>query len=142
MNQVTTLKSGAELKLQIAAFSVSMRLMKAIATELKAVQIDLTLNGQLDMAKLKEIDLPMDGIKNVACQLLASDAVEMALRECMKCCQYRGEAIRADTFEDENARGDYLPAAWEVIQVNLSPFFSGLGLKSLTNTAPADGSRK
>lgn len=135
--QVLSLPSGARLELQHAPFSVSMKLLKTIARELAAVslglKIDLNLaDPQAMISKLLREDLPLDLIKNAVCQLVASDAVEAVVAECLGRCLYNNVGIDKKTFEPAGARGDYLPAAWEVIQFNLRPFFSGLSLPSST----------
>lgn len=142
MNEKKTLASGNVILLQMASFAVSNRLLKAIALELKEVKLGeaLNLSAGMTVEKLQQIDLPVDALKGLVCQLLASDGVEAALRECMKGCQYNGESIGTGTIEPEDARQDYLPAAWEVILLNLSPFFKGLGLKSLAAKPPSTGS--
>ncbi len=138
MNEKKTLASGNVLTLQMSTFEVANRLMKAVANELKSIRIGdaLNLSAGMSVEKLHQMDLPIDALKDLVCHMLASDQVEAALRACMKGCQYNGEAIGKDTFEPEEARQDYLPAAWEVILLNLSPFFKGLNLKSLTGTPP------
>ncbi len=132
MNERKTLKSGNVVLLQMASFAVSMKLLKVVVNEVKQVDVGdaLKLGGEMKIENLAGMDLPVDALKNLVCQLLGSDALEMAIRDCMKGCQYNGEAIKPDTFEDENARADYLPVAWEVIQLNLGPFFKGLSFKS------------
>lgn len=142
MNEKKTLASGNVLLLQMATFTVANRLLKAIANELKTVKVGdaLNLSAGMSVEKLHQMDLPVDALKDLVCQMLASDGVEAALRECMKGCQYNGEAIGKDTFEPEEARQDYLPTAWEVIRLNLVPFFSGLSLKLSTAKPEATGS--
>lgn len=140
MNSKKTLNSGAVLVLQMASFALSMRLLKAIAGEVKAVDLgEFKLGASVNVQELMKADLPVDALKNVVCQVIASDAVEAALRDCAKTCTYQGESIRADTFEEEHAREDYLPVAWEVIQYNLAPFFRGLSSKSSASSAPPTG---
>ena len=131
MNEIV-LKSGATLGISIAPFASSSKLLKAIVTELKGVDIELE---NIDFAKLASQDI--NTMKNAICQLLASDQLEKAVFECMTKCTYNGSRIVKDTFEPEDARQDYLPCAWEVIKVNLRPFFSGLDLSSLTSEPPA-----
>lgn len=142
MKESLTLASGAELRLQLPSFAVSMKLLKCIAAELKSVHIDITLDGGADLQKLLQRDLPVDMLKNAVCQLIGSDQLERALAECMKSFMYRGEKIVPGTFEDEDARGDYLPVAWEVIQFTLAPFFRNLALPSSTPSKEPDGSQK
>lgn len=139
MNERKTLKSGKVLLLQLSSFAVSSRLRKAVAVELKAVNLGdvVKMASGLPVEELLvKGDLPIDTLKSLVCQFLASDSVEAALWECMKVCQYNGERITPETFEAEDARGDYLPAAWEVMVLNLAPFFKGLDLKSLIGSAP------
>lgn len=144
--EVAVLPSGAKLELQHAPFSVSHKLLKVVMRELAAVPLGLNIdvNFASDPAALAALlskDVPLDLLKNGLCQLIASDAIEQALGECMARCLYEGRAIGKDTFENSNARGDFLPAAWEVMKLNLLPFFSGLLSKSLTGKNPAGASR-
>lgn len=139
MNEKKTLASGRVLILQMASFAIASRLMKAVAGELKAVKLGdaLKLSGAMTAADLMQADLPVDALKDLVCQLLGSEPVEEAVRECMKGCQYNGEAMGADTFEPEDARQDYLPAAWEVMTLNLTPFFKSLSSKFSGAKPPA-----
>lgn len=145
LRQVLTLPSGAKLELQYAPFEVAMKLLQTIARELIGVSsglnVELSLGDPSAMIqKLIGSDLSLDLIKNAVFQIVASSAVTAILRECMGRCLYEGRAIGADTFEPGSARGDYFPAAWEVMKHNLLPFFSGLAAKSLTAKSPAGGS--
>lgn len=138
MDERVTLKSGAVLQLQMPTFAVSMKLLRAVVNELKSADLgDIKLGADLDMVKLMQMDLPVNALKNVIFQLLGSTAIEQALADCMKGCQYQGEKITKDSFEPQDARPDFLPVAWEVMQFNLSPFFSGLTSKSSTDKPPA-----
>lgn len=135
MNERLSLESGHELLLQMPPFAVSMKLLRTVVNELKSADLgDIKLNGQLDMAKVMQMDLPINALKNAVFQLVGSTAVEQALGDCMKGCQYQGEKITKDSFEGPDARQDYLPVAWEVMKFNLSPFFSGLTSKSSTDS--------
>lgn len=135
MNETITLKSGRELQLGLAPFSVGMKLFKTIANELKNVEIDL---DTLDLKKIGGKDI--NTLKNAIFQLAGSDALEMALFQCMERCLYDGQKIGRTTFEPEDARQDYLPVAWEVMKYNLAPFFKGLELSSsVAPETPAPG---
>lgn len=135
MNETVTLNSGVQLQLGLAPFSVGMKLFKTIANELKVVDVNI---DTLDFAKLAGKDVNV--FKNAILQLLGSDALEVALFQCMERCLYNGEKITRQTFEPENARQDYLPVAWEVMKYNLAPFFKGLALSSSTAPKPTDQS--
>lgn len=147
MNRRHTLKSGRVLLLQLSSFAVSARLRKVVAAELKHVSIGEVTKvaaGLTPEELLAKGDLPLDTLKSLVCQFLASDAVEDALWECMKVCQYgpqgQTEKITPESFEPEDAREDYLPVAWEVMVLNLAPFFKSLDLSSLTAGARQAGS--
>lgn len=123
----------------MAPFSVASKLRKIVAVELLKVEIDL---GKINLGtEIRNLDgRSLNTLKNVVCQLLASDAVESAFFECAARCTIDGAAIKRDTFENPDARGDFLPVAWEVIRFNLSPFFEGLDLSSLTSApGPKNG---
>lgn len=132
-----TLKSGATLEIAVASFATGNRLMKTVARELSSVNFDLNFTSFADLSG-QDVNV----IKNAVFQLLQSDALETALMECMKRCLYNGERIVPATFEAEDARQDYLPVAWEVMKANLSPFFKGLALSSLTSAKPTSNDPK
>lgn len=144
MQERKILKSGRELKMQMASFAIAARLRKVVANELKGVKLgeSFKVSASAKPADLMGMDLPIEALKDLLCQFLASDAVEVAIAECMACCQYNGEKITRDTFEPEDARGDYLPIAWEVALLNLTPFFKGIDLKSFLPAPTTSSSPK
>lgn len=144
--ETITLPSGGVLTLKEAPFEVSMRLLKTVAKELTNVatglKLDLNFSDPNAIAKMIGQDLPLDVIKNAVCQMVASDALEGVLYECLGRCLYRGSTITRESFEPRDNRQDYLLVAWEVIKHNLAPFFAGLSSKSSTNGAPAGAALK
>ena len=137
MQDPITLKSGSTLEIGIASFASGNRLMKTVARELAAVSFDFNLSNFSDLSG-QDINV----LKNAVFQLLQSDALEAALMECAKKSLYNGEKITPQTFEPEDARQDYMPVAWEVMKANLSPFFKGLDLSSLTSAKPSSNAPK
>lgn len=136
------LKSGHVLGFGIAPFSVANKLRKVVAAELLKVELQIEkIDFKADFSKLDPKAL--NSVKNVAMQLLASDALEAAVFECLARCTLDGEAIKRDSFEEEAMRGDFLPCAWEVIRRNLAPFFANLDLSSLApiESLPAAGQK-
>lgn len=130
MDEIRTMKSGVELVVKLADFPDGMRLFKAVLFELKSVKIEVDkIDLNADMTKMDPKMLNV--FKDVFCQLLVSDVVEKALVACMARCLYDGEQLKMASFNKANARGDFLPVAWEVGRANLAPFFSGVDLKSL-----------
>jgi hypothetical protein len=133
MNTTLTLKSGKTLSLGIAPFSVARKLLKIVALELKQVDVELDVKS---LQALMQMELGSEGLntfKNVICQLISSDAVETCLWECFARCTIDNVKIVQSSFDGEQAREDYIPAAWEVIKLNLRPFFAGLQFGSSTN---------
>ncbi len=137
MQDPITLKSGSTLEIGIASFASGNRLMKTVARELSSVSFDFNLSNFSDLSG-QDINV----LKNAVFQLLQSDALETALMECAKKSLYNGEKITPQTFEPEDARQDYVPVAWEVMKANLSPFFKGLDLSSLTSEKPSSNAPK
>lgn len=135
MNETITLASGASLELGMADFKVGLRLFQVICRELKLVDIDI------DFSNLKQLaGKDINTFKNAILQLAGSESVEKAVFDCMAKSLYNGQRIEPKTFEPEDARGDFLPVAWEVIKYNLVPFFKNLGLslpESPTTPAPS-----
>ena len=137
MQDPITLKSGSTLEIGIASFAAGNRLMKTVARELASVSFDFNLSSFSDLSG-QDINV----LKNAVFQLLQSDALEAALMECAKKSLYNGEKITPQTFESDDARQDYMPVAWEVMKANLSPFFRGLDLSSLTSAKPSSNAPK
>ncbi len=137
LDEIVTLPSGAQLTLKPAPWAVAMKLLKTVASEIQGVSVGLKLelnfaNPAAAIAKLMAQDVPLDLFKNAACVAISSEQVELAIAHCMRSCLYEGRAIAktAETFEPQDARQDYLPAAWEVMRFNLAPFFKGLRSRS------------
>lgn len=128
------LKSGAMLELKMAPFSKGTKLFKVIAAELKGVEIELG-----DIGNLGSRDI--NSLKNVVFQLIGSDALESAFFDVAQHSLHNGQKIIRATFEPEDARGDYLSTAWEVIKFNIAPFLSGLDLSLLTKGSPKAASQ-
>jgi hypothetical protein len=131
MQDPIQLKNGALLTVSLAPFTDANRLLKAIARELAQVNFDL---GDLDLKEISGKDINV--LKNAVFQLLQSDAVETAVMKCAEKCLYNNERITSETFSKEDDRPAYLPVVWEVMKANLSPFFAGLNLSSLTSASP------
>lgn len=113
-----TLQSGAQLEITQVPFGDAHVLFKAVSRQLKEVRLDL------------EADV-MNTVKDAFLVLAASDEVEGALWKCMARATYNGLKVTRDTFEPEEARGDFLPVAKEVLAFSIAPFFGSLA-SSLT----------
>jgi hypothetical protein len=120
------LPSGAELEINLAPFSDANALNKAVARELAKLKLD------------KEIELNDPSfLKDLVCAAIASEDIMAALWVCFKRCTYSGLRITSETFEPEEARGDYFIICKEVLQANCLPF-----IKSLLSQFGADLAEK
>ena len=124
-----TLKSGAVLGLQLAAFEDSMALLDSILKEMVGVPIEGT-----DLKELVGKDVSQ--LKDVLFKVISSKPVKEALWACLGSCTYQpkgdpaGQRITRETFQLDKARADFFPVAGEVATFNLAPFFENLELPS------------
>jgi hypothetical protein len=138
MSKKITLPSGRILEIQ-SDFGPAKELFKVVARELLAVNIDI---DKIDLQKLNDVTTgELNILKNAVLALAGSDAVERCVQECMRTCLYKGDKIGPQTWEDEQARKDWLPVTARVLWENLSPFFGGLDLKSLMQKLPIANDR-
>ena len=133
MNESVKFKSGNVLVIQPAPFAVASALRRVIMAEMKSVVID---TSGLDFSNLLGSGIPLNTVKDLICQLLASEKVENAVWDCMS----KGPATlnymkmtpaMFDGPEGFKLREDYLNCALEVALANLMPFISGLDLSLL-----------
>lgn len=131
------LTSGAELTLNIASWDEADALQQAVIRELIAVQFDMDLKNLFgDDVSSKDINT----IKNAVFQIAQSKAVRAALAPCLERCLYNGQKLTLkDTFNSPSARRDFYPVVWEVMKLNLAPFFADLNLLSLIGSLLPSG---
>ena len=108
-NKKINLDSGATVEIQVASFEKSHRLLQAVKASM----------------------IPMESLID----LIVSPTVQPSLWECLACCLYNDQKIDRLTFDQEEARGDYLVVAKEALVANLRPFFKSLASKSLDGLA-------
>ena len=116
-----SLPSGASLEIQIAPFATSHKLWQTIARELTRVEFTFDMSA-IEDASARDFN----SLKNAVFQVLQSDAVDAAMRDCAKRCLYNHQRITDSTFDSVEARADYLPVAWEVTLANIRPFANSL----------------
>lgn len=109
------LPSGAKLEIALAPFQDANNLQRAFARELKNVKISSAM-------EVSDVNF----MKDLICTAVSSDSIMDALNVCMKRCAYNGLRIDKETFEAEEARGDFLIVCMEVAKENLLPFLKGL----------------
>ena len=109
-----TLPSGAELKISLAPFADGKALYQAVLSEMRGINLD------------PEAEVDVNLFKDLFCVSLASKKIEKALEKCLKRCLYNGKKITEETFESEEARGDYILVCTEVATENIVPFGKAL----------------
>lgn len=113
------LPSGAKLKFHQAPYRDAYSLFQSFLEEMRSLKLDPKMD--LGDPNLK---------KDVFCSLVISKKFEAKLSECMKRALYNELRITDDTWEPAEARGDYIPACFEVAMENIAPFMKGLYAKS------------
>jgi hypothetical protein len=108
------LPSGAILKFNIAPFAEGKALYQAVLEEFRGLKLD----------PLAEIDVNL--FKDLFCVALSSSKIEAALNKCIERALYNDLKIGKDTFEDVEARQDYIPLCFEIAKENIAPFAKSL----------------
>ena len=147
MNTKIQLPSGATLEIQTAPFETVMDAIQVIARELAKVEMKIdpeTMRAVQAGGTAGAGDFDVSMLKDAVLTLVGSREFRPALAELMKSAMYNGLKVDAGTWQSEEARGDYFPAAWEVIKKNIAPFFGSLLSKfaaraAATSAAPRSG---
>ena len=109
-----TLPSGAVLQVNLAPFADSKALYQAVLEEVRGISIN------------DDQDIGVNLIKDLFCTGFSSKKIEATLEKCLARCLYKGERITKDSFEDAEARGDYMKVLIEVTKENILPFVKSL----------------
>jgi len=146
MKRVFTLKSGHQLTLNVAEFEEAQVLLEQLSEAAKGVRLDISqdmmaaiLAGDQDTIKKAVVGNDVNTIWNLFLNVMSHRGLKIAVGQCMRHCMLNAagptEAIVPEkTFNDERARPDYLPIAWEVIKANVGPFFGSLVSASSKNS--------
>ena len=116
-----TLPSGAILEVGLLPYEEAWKVQQKIASVFDSVKIEL---GSVDWQNLFKTDLLV--LKGPICQILSSDQVIAAAKECFKRCLYNSVKIDSMTFDSKDARQDFLYCVAYAIKENIEPFFKGL----------------
>lgn len=117
-----TLPSGAALVVQMGSWEQSHRLYKAV------------------MGIIEGINIEGDDVTTLLSRAATSDKVETAVWDCFGRATYKGAKITTASFEEPEARADYLLVVKEVMVLNLTPFFKSLRSLFLEIKAAKGGS--
>lgn len=108
-----TCPSGAVLTVRMAPFAQAKALYQVLLSEIR----DVSIVGSKEVGDL---------YKELFCIGFSSPHIEAALEKCLEICQYNKLKIDKDTFEPEEARGDYMFICIEVAKANIFPFAKDL----------------
>jgi hypothetical protein len=117
MSEKFTLPSGKELEVTMGSFTESRYLYQAFLKDAKNIDFD------------EDRDININFFKDLLCVALSSKEIEEKLWVCMKRALYNKDKITLDTFESEEARGDYFHVCFYVVKVNILPFVKDLYAK-------------
>ena len=117
--------AGKELKITPASFDEAMDLKDAIEIAIREGKI--SLSGELLEGDVFKKELASEDLTGVLNAILSIDSSK-AIRNCLFICAERAvlgtDKINRDFFDDVNNRQYYYPIMFEVLRVNLTPFFA------------------
>lgn len=121
--------SGGKIVVNCSSMHNVKKLRKALAVELKKVNIDV--GDPKNLAELsgtfKDTNKWINIFKDVLLGLETSESFDNIIMECMKDCTYDNIMITETFFDDKpEARQDYDRIVMEVVKENLAPFLKGV----------------
>lgn len=121
--------SGGKIVVNCSSMHNVKKLRKALAVELKKVNIDV--GDPKNLAELsgtfKDTNKWINIFKDVLLGLETSETFDNIIMECMKDCTYDNIMITETFFDDKpEARQDYDRIVMEVVKENLAPFLKGV----------------
>lgn len=109
------LPSGKELSVTMGSFSESKSFYQAVLKSAKKISMG------------ENVEIDTNFIKDIFCELLSDKEIEENMNNLLKRCLYGKQKIDPDeTFESEEARGDYFEIMRFVAEVNIAPFVKSL----------------
>lgn len=114
------LQSGKVVELSLAPIETALNLYRTIICECKNSGLDLKI---VESETIADIILKnTEALLNI----LGSQQVLEAIQECSAKNLYDKQRFSMELFEDEKARGDFLPLIYLTAVENIRPFFPNL----------------
>ncbi len=114
------LQSGKVVELSLAPIETALNLYRTIICECKNTGLDLKV---IEGETIADIILKnTEALLNI----LGSQQVLEAVQECSAKNLYDKQRFSMELFEDEKARGDFLPLIYLTAVENIRPFFPNL----------------
>ncbi len=114
------LQSGKVVELSLAPIEIALNLYRTIICECKNAGLDLKVTEGESIADV--ILKNTEALLNI----LGSQQVLEAVQECSAKNLYDKQRFSMELFEDEKARGDFLPLIYLTAVENIRPFFPNL----------------
>jgi hypothetical protein len=128
-----TTESNAAVVINMANFIDASRLRVAVlgavkesGVEISKIDIDKLLSGVKEDMGAAVKSGALDSLLGMVITLDCSEKVNNEIFNCLKRSTYNGEKITRDTFNSEDAMGDYYHIVIMCLKVNLAPFFKTL----------------
>jgi len=123
--------NGKKLEITLSSFKEVMQLKKAVEKAIQRQGLVIDIDG-VDMENIMNSKVSEGSVSSIISSILAVDTsedVERLLFVCAERATYDNHKINAEFFEHPDNTGNwelYYPIMFEVLKVNLSPFFKGL----------------
>lgn len=114
------LMSGKILELAYAPIETALDLLRAVTVECKNAGLDLKVNDDETLADV--IGKNTEAVLNI----FSSVPVLEAIKACSERNLYDKQKFNMSLFEDEKARGDFIPFMMITALENIRPFFPSL----------------
>jgi hypothetical protein len=111
------LKSGKKLEIDIAPIETGLNLYRAILIECKGANLDLSVANEDTI-----MDLLLKN-KEVCLNILSSELVLEAIKDCCSKVVYDKQRFNMSLFEKMENRKDFIPVMMIVAMENIRPFF-------------------
>lgn len=111
------LKSGKKLEIDIAPIETGLNLYRAVLIECKGANLDLSV------AQEDTILTMLMKNKDACLNVLSSEAVLDAIKDCCAKVVYDKQRFTMDIFNNVETRKDFFPTMMIVAIENLKPFF-------------------
>lgn len=111
------LKSGKKLEVDIAPIEIGLNLYRAILTECKGANLDISVGNEDTIMTMLLKN------KEACLNVLSSEIVLEAIKDCCAKVVYDKQRFSMDVFEKVENRKDFIPTMMIVAMENIRPFF-------------------
>lgn len=125
-----TLKSGNKLRLGVASFIDSIKLVNVVARAFSQRGLNFKIDRETELSFQglfsKNPDAFIKGLMDVVFEEFVMDLVFKCAEKCVYIQNGVSMKITQETFEDETARNDFYEIMYHIAYENIKPFFKNL----------------